>query len=105
MITVQVTYTVKPEFAAQNKENINRFLEDFKKMDTTAFWYHIYVLEDGVTFLHCSSYRDEKVQSEVLNVPSFKDFQQKRDESGLNGSHAVKILHLVGASSEQLQLV
>lgn len=105
MITVQVTYTVKPEFAARNKENINRFLEDFRKMDTSAFWYHIYVLEDGVTFLHCSSYRDETVQAEVLNVPSFKAFQQKRDDSSLNGSHAVQVVHLVGASSERLQLI
>ena len=41
MITVQVTYTVNPDFVAQNKENINRFLEDFKQLDTAAFWYHV----------------------------------------------------------------
>ena len=104
MITVQVTYTVKPEFVARNKANINHFLEDFKQMDTSAFWYHIYVLEDGVTFLHFSSYRDEAIQTQVLNVPSFKAFQKERDDSGLNDSHTVKILEFVGASSDRLQL-
>lgn len=104
MITVQVTYTVKPEFAARNKENISRFLEDFRQLDTAAFWYRVYVLEDGITFLHFSSYRDEAIQSQVLNVPSFKAFQKERDGSGLNDSHAVKVLQLVGASSDRLQL-
>ncbi len=104
MITVQVTYTVNPDFVAQNKENINRFLEDFKQLDTAAFWYHVYVLEDGVTFLHFSSYRDETIQSQVLDVPSFKAFQKERDDSGLNGSHAFKVLQFVGASSDRLQL-
>ncbi|WP_118972967.1 antibiotic biosynthesis monooxygenase [Taibaiella koreensis] len=102
MITVQVTYTVKPEFALQNKQNIQRFLVDFRKMDATAFWYHISVMEDGVTFLHFSTYRDEQIQQEVLNTPSFKAFQKERDDSGLNGSHAVRVLQFVGASNDKL---
>ncbi|SKA37145.1 hypothetical protein SAMN04488128_104226 [Chitinophaga eiseniae] len=102
MITVQVTYTVKPGFAAKNQENIQRFLADFKKLDDTAFWYHVSLMDDGVTFSHFSAYRDEEIQQTVLNVPSFKAFQQERDESGLNGSHAVKMLQFVGASSAKL---
>ena len=104
MITVQVTYTVNPAFVAQNKENINRFLEDFKQLDTAAFWYHVYLMEDGVTFLHFSSFRDKDIQGQVLNVPSFKAFQKERDASGLNDSHAIQVLQLVGASSDRLQL-
>ncbi|MBC9909372.1 hypothetical protein [Chitinophaga varians] len=99
MITVQVTYTVKPAFVAKNKENIQRFLADFQKMDDSAFWYHVSLMDDGVTFSHFSAYRDEKIQQEVLNVPSFRAFQQERDESGLHGSHAVKVLEFVGVSS------
>ncbi|MBZ4192180.1 hypothetical protein [Niabella beijingensis] len=102
MITVKVTYTVKPGFVTKNKENIRRFLADFQKMDTSAFWYHVSVMEDGVSFQHLSAYRDEKIQQEVLNVPSFKAFQLERDASGLNGSHTVQLLEFVGASSEIL---
>jgi quinol monooxygenase YgiN len=102
MITVKVTYTVNPAYVAQNKKNIDLFLTDFKQMDASGFRYQVYQLEDGITFLHFSSYRDEQIQQAVLNVPSFKAFQQQRDESGLNDSHTVEVLNLVGASVDPL---
>ncbi|PJJ67855.1 hypothetical protein [Chryseobacterium geocarposphaerae] len=95
MINVMVTYTVKPEFVSENKANIQKFLDDFKKLDPAAFEYKVYLKEDGVTFLHSSNYINEEVQHEVLNVPSFKEFQRLRDESGLNGSHKVEILQSI----------
>ena len=90
-----VTYTVKPEFVSENKTNIQKFLDDFKKLDPAIFEYKVYLKEDGVTFLHSSSYINEEVQHEILNVPSFKEFQRLRDESGLNGSHTVEILQSI----------
>ncbi|WEK71747.1 MAG: hypothetical protein P0Y62_09290 [Candidatus Chryseobacterium colombiense] len=95
MINVLVTYTVKPEFVSENKANIQKFLDDFKKLDQNNFEYKVYLKEDGVTFLHSSNYINEEVQHEVLNVPSFKEFQRLRDESGLNGSHKVEILQSI----------
>ena len=98
MITVKVSYTVKPNFVENNKVNINLFLEDFKKMNASHFRYSVYLKEDGVTFVHLSSYINEDIQKEVLSVASFKSFQQKRDESGLNNTHKVEVLHYVGSS-------
>ncbi|MFZ4930029.1 hypothetical protein [Chryseobacterium sp. Mn2064] len=95
MINVIVTYTVKPEFVPENKANIQKFLDDFKNLDQSAFEYKVYVKEDGVTFLHYSNYTNEEVQHEVLNVPSFKEFQKLRDESGLNDSHKVEFLQSI----------
>jgi hypothetical protein len=95
MINVMVTYTVKPKFVSENKTNIQKFLDDFKKLDPATFEYKVYLKEDGITFLHSSSYINEEVQHEVLNVPSFKEFQRLRDESGLNGSHTVEILQSI----------
>jgi hypothetical protein len=95
MINVIVSYTVKPEFVTENKTNIQKFLDDFKNLDQETFEYKVYIKEDGVTFLHYSNYINEEVQHEVLNVPSFKDFQKLRDESGLNGSHKVEILQSI----------
>ncbi|MDE5438528.1 hypothetical protein KRE40_02915 [Elizabethkingia meningoseptica] len=95
MINILVSYTIKPEYVAENKHNIQRFLEDFKKLDQSKFEYKVYLKEDGVTFLHYSNYENEAVQHEVLNVPSFKEFQRLRDESGLNGSHQVNILQAI----------
>lgn len=95
MINVIVSYTVKPEFVTENKTNIQKFLDDFKNLDQETFEYKVYIKEDGVTFLHYSNYINEEVQYEVLNVPSFKEFQKLRDESGLNGSHKVEILQSI----------
>lgn len=90
-----VTYTVNPEFVSENKANIRKFLDDFQNLDQETFEYKVYVKEDGVTFVHHSNYINEEVQHEVLNVPSFKEFQRLRDESGLNGSHKVEILQSI----------
>jgi ABC-type transporter Mla subunit MlaD len=95
MINVIVSYTVKPEFVSENKANIQKFLNDFKNLNQETFEYRVYVKEDGVTFLHYSNYINEEVQHEVLNVPSFKEFQKLRDESGLNNSHKVEILQSI----------
>ncbi|MGI9651887.1 hypothetical protein [Chryseobacterium sp. RLHN22] len=96
MINVIVTYTVKSEFVSENKNNIQKFLNDFKTLDQSKFEYKVFVKEDGVTFVHFSSYENEEVQNMVLNIPSFKEFQRLRDESGLNDSHKVEILQSVG---------
>lgn len=95
MINVIVSYTVKPEFVPTNQANIQTFLSDFKNLDQSTFEYKVFLKEDGVTFLHYSNYINEEVQHEVLNTPSFKEFQKLRDESGLNGSHKVEILQSI----------
>lgn len=100
MISVIVTYQVKPEFVEQNKANIQLFLADFEKLDAAKFKYSVFLKEDGVSFVHYSQYSDEAMQNELLNVPSFKAFQQKRDESGLNDSHKVEILQSVGSKGD-----
>ena len=67
-------------------------------MDSTTFRYSVFVLDDDTTFVHLSSYINEEAQKNVLNVASFLDFQKKRDESGLDGSHKVEIMNLLGSS-------
>lgn len=97
MISVLVTYQVKPEFVEQNKINIQKFLTDFEQLNASKFKYSVYIKEDGVSFVHYSQYADEVMQNELLNVSSFKAFQEMRDASGLDGSHQVEILRSVGS--------
>lgn len=103
MISVKVSYTVKPEFIDQNKNNISVFLADFKKLNTLNFLYNVYLQEDGLTFLHVSMYENEEVQNQILNVPSFLNFQKERDESGLDGMVSIESLQLIGSSLSLLQ--
>ena len=98
MISVKVSYTVNPDFVAQNKANIKIFLEEFKKLNPSDFKYEVFLCDDGITFLHLSSYKNEEIQNYILNVPSFKNFQKERDESGLNNSHNFEMLEHIGSS-------
>ena len=98
MISVKVTYTVNPDFVAQNKTNIKIFLEEFKKLNPSDFKYDVFLCDDGITFLHLSSYKNEEIQNYILNVPSFKNFQKERDESGLDNSHKFEMLKHIGSS-------
>lgn len=102
MITALVTYTIKPGFVEENRANIRKFMKDFQQLDPKSFLYNVFVQKDGVTFVHMSSYRDENVQQQILNTPSFVEFQKKRDESGLDGSHGVTLLDYVTSSQEIL---
>jgi uncharacterized protein YbcV (DUF1398 family) len=100
MVTVIVTYQVKSEFVEQNRKNIQKFLNDFKNLDSADFRYNVYTKDDNITFVHYSTYRNEKIQTEILNVTSFKEFQRLRDESGLNGTHKVEALNFIGSANE-----
>ncbi|WAC39654.1 hypothetical protein [Pedobacter sp. SL55] len=98
MIAVQVTYKVKADFVEENKNNINTFLADFKEMQTSRFLYHVYVKEDGLTFVHVSMYESAAIQEQVLSTPSFVKFQQHRDESGLTELPIIENLTHLGSS-------
>jgi hypothetical protein len=98
MISVKVTYTVNADFVAENKQNIATFLSDFGQINNGEFLYEVFLLADGVTFMHISQYRDEAVQQDVLAVPSFVEFQRKRDDSGLSGSHHIEVMEFIGSA-------
>jgi quinol monooxygenase YgiN len=100
MITVKVTYTVKPEFVAQNKQNINAFIADFQEMNNSDFRYNVYINSDGATFVHISHYKNKEIQQQLLNTASFLEFQKQRDYSGINDSHKVEVMEFLNASHE-----
>ncbi|WP_147676742.1 helix-turn-helix transcriptional regulator [Algibacter pacificus] len=100
MITVKVTYTVKPDFVQKNQENINLFMTDFKKMDTNEFRYGSYVCGDGKTFVHLSHYKNENIQKKLLQVPSFLSFQKQRDESGLEDLPEIEVMEVIASSHD-----
>jgi heme-degrading monooxygenase HmoA len=98
MISVKVTYRVRPDFVKSNEENIKTFMKDFRKLDSRLFQYAAFLLEDGTTFVHHSIYKDEEIQKTVLNVDSFKRFQKLRDESNLVGEPKIEIANVIDAT-------
>ena len=66
MKVVRVSYTVKPEYVAQNKANIAQVMDDLKAMNNPGAKYASYLEEDGVTFMHFAQYPDEET-AKLLN--------------------------------------
>ena len=99
MIVVKVTYTVEDAYVNTNKEVIQNFLADFKKLDETEFLYTILQTEDGKTFIHTSQYKNKEIQQLLLNTPSFLRFQEERDKN-LVSEPQIEFLRFVGASKE-----
>ncbi len=99
MITVKVTYTVKSDYKNRNLANIGTFMEDFRQLPAD-FQYNVYTT--GNTFIHLSHYKNELVQTTVLNTPSFKAFQQQRDDSGLEIHPQIEVLELAASTKDAL---
>lgn len=99
MMTVKVTYTVKQEYIETNKEMITRFLEDFKSLKTEPFLYSVYLKEDGATFVHLSQYSSKQAQNDLLQVPSFVAFQERRDQH-MASEHQLEVLDFIGSSKD-----
>ena len=100
VISVKVTYTVKPGFALKNQENINLFMNDVRRINNPGVRYNIYLGGDGKTFTHISLYKDEASQKAFLGLESFKYFQQQRDESGLEAAPKIETMKLVDSSED-----
>lgn len=96
MINVIVSYTVPTAFVEENKQNISAFLKDFEQLDQSRFSYRILQKNDGNTFVHISKYADEKMQKELLKVPSFLNFQKQRDESCTDIEQKIEVLEFIG---------
>jgi quinol monooxygenase YgiN len=101
MIAVKVTYTINEEYISSNKQRIETFLQDFKKLNNGEFLYSVFQKNNGSTFVHLSQYANETIQQQLLNVPSFLAFQEERDKN-LSAAPQIEMLKYVGASREVL---
>jgi len=63
-----------------------------------GFQYAVYTSADGNTFTHIAHHKNEAIQKAVLSVPSFLEFQQQRDASGLIVEPQIEVLKLVDAA-------
>ena len=69
-------YTVKPDYVAQNTQNLEAFIAALTAASVPGLSYRVFLEEDGQTFLHLVTSKDDP-SAVVTGLPSFKKFQSE----------------------------
>jgi len=95
---VRVQYTTKQEYAAKNKENITKVMNDLRAINNPGIRYSTYLLEDGKTFMHFALFENEAANKILMELESFKQFQAALKESVPEVPPKTENLSLVASS-------
>ena len=98
MKIVKVTYTTQTEFAEQNQSNIKIVMNDLQNLNYPGILYHVCLNPDGRTFVHTAFFKQEEDQKLLLDLPSFKNFQEQQKMSKPEVAPKQELVTLVGAS-------
>jgi quinol monooxygenase YgiN len=100
MKIVRVQYTTKPEFAAVNKENINRIVKELRELNHPGIKYSAYVLPDGKTFMHFDQFENEAAHEVLTGLESFKRFADELWASDLEAEPKLELPALVASTED-----
>lgn len=97
MRAVRVQYTVKPEYAEQNKANVERVMEALRRNPIEGMRYTAFTFDDGQTFVHFNMAPDQETLSRLTDVPEFKEFRAALKASDPISPPTAEDLNLVAA--------
>ena len=100
MKAVKVQYTVRPDYAEQNKANIAKVMAALREKPIEGLKYAAFTKEDGQTFVHLNIAKDEGALAQFGQMAEFKAFQAALKESGPLNPPASEALSLVAAVFE-----
>ena|SRR2546430_6220713 len=95
-----IRYTVQAEYAAQNRENIRRVMDELRALRRPDLRYNVFVEDDGKTFIHVPLYANEEARKVLGALESFQAFQAALQESHPEVPPKVTNLTLVGSSRD-----
>ena len=99
MKIVRVTYSTKPEYAAQNQINIKKVMADLQALNNPGVNYHCCLGPDGISFTHLAFFNSDEDEKVLTTLPAFISFQQQLRAEGLEAPPKQELLTLVGSSS------
>ncbi|HJP63239.1 MAG TPA: hypothetical protein VJ844_07330 [Mucilaginibacter sp.] len=102
MKIVRVHYTTTAEFAPRNRENIRGIVNELKELNHPGIHYSTYLLPDGKTFMHLDHFENEEAHQTLIELNSFKKFDEELWASQLEVEPKLELLSLVAASSKVL---
>ena len=100
MKIVKVIYTTKAEYAEQNADNIKTVIADLQKLNKPGINYNSCLSADGKTFIHTAFFRSDEDEKTLIDLPSFKLFQERLRANGPEMPPKQELLTLVGSSVE-----
>jgi hypothetical protein len=100
MKIVRVTYTTKAEYAEKNQANIKLVMADLQQINNPGINYNCCLNPDGRSFTHLAFFNSEEAEKVLLNLPSFKSFQQQLQAGGIEAPPKQELLSLVGSSKD-----
>ena len=98
MKIIRVQYTTTQEYAARNKENITKVMNELREMNRSDIKYGAYLLPDGKTFMHFDQFENEEAHSLLTGLESFKKFSDELLASHLEVEPKLELLSLVSSS-------
>jgi hypothetical protein len=81
MKVTRVQYTVRSEFAEQNKQNIAAVMNELRALGRSDVTYAVYVQGDGKTFMHLAHQNTAEAERFPTSLESFKRFQTQLKEN------------------------
>jgi hypothetical protein len=102
MKTIRIQYTVEAGFAETNKQNIAKVMQELRTLNHPGVRYSAYILDDGKTFMHLVSLKDEEAEKVIPNLESFRNFQTQLKGSQPEAPPKFDDLELVGSSVDIL---
>ena len=99
MKIVKVTYTTRAEYSEPNQANIKNVMADLQKLNHAGINYNACLSADGKTFIHTAFFKSDEDEKILLQLSSFKHFQEQLKTNGLEAPPKQELLSLVGSST------
>jgi hypothetical protein len=100
MKVVRVQYTISPEFAPKNQENIAGIVKELKTLGHPGIKYGCWLLPDGKTFMHFDQFENEEAHQVLTALGSFKKFETELWANGFEVEPKLELLSLVASTEE-----
>ena len=77
MKVTRVQYTVRAEFADENRKNIEAVMRELRAQGNTDVQYAVYIQPDGRTFMHLAHQNTADAERFPTSLDSFKHFRTR----------------------------
>ncbi|QBD75398.1 hypothetical protein EPA93_05025 [Ktedonosporobacter rubrisoli] len=102
MNITKVQYTVRAEYAAQNKANIDRVVSELRALQRTDLQYSVFVQDDGKTFIHLPRFASKEAEEVFSSLESFKTFVSELQASQPEVPPQAVHLSIVASTNDML---